>query len=112
MYRIRHYAGPVVYNIQGFVDKNVDVLHRDVSKAMYRSDHALLKILFPEGNPKRCNVKRPHTIGTQFKIAIDALVKTTSNRQPHYIRCIKPNELKQSRLFEIALVQHQVRYLR
>lgn len=78
---------------------------------MYRCEHALLRLLFPEGNPKRCNIKRAVTVGTQFKIAIDALVKTTSNRQPHYIRCIKPNEQKQCRSFDMALVQHQVRYL-
>ncbi|KAJ4450178.1 hypothetical protein ANN_01585 [Periplaneta americana] len=63
------------------------------------------------GNPKRSSLKRPATTGTQFKISISALVRNLSCKQPHYVRCIKPNELKQPRIFEMALVQHQVRYL-
>ncbi|PSN37292.1 Unconventional myosin-Ib [Blattella germanica] len=110
-FRLRHYAGTVTYNVTGFVDKNNDILHRDLSLAMYRCEHPLLKILFPEGNPKRSSLKRPATTGTQFKISIGALVRNLSCKQPHYVRCIKPNELKQPRIFEMALVQHQVRYL-
>lgn len=63
------------------------------------------------GNPKRPCVKRPATTGTQFKISIGGLVRNLTSKQPHYVRCIKPNELKQPRIFEMALVQHQVRYL-
>ncbi|GFG33445.1 hypothetical protein Cfor_10035, partial [Coptotermes formosanus] len=110
-FRLRHYAGTVTYNVCGFVDKNNDILHRDLSLAMYRCEHPLLKTLFPEGNPKRSSLKRPATTGTQFKISISALIRNLSCKQPHYVRCIKPNELKQPRIFEMALVQHQVRYL-
>ncbi|XP_033606436.1 unconventional myosin-Ia isoform X2 [Cryptotermes secundus] len=110
-FRLRHYAGTVTYNVCGFVDKNNDILHRDLSLAMYRCEHPLLKTLFPEGNPKRSSLKRPATTGTQFKISISALIRNLSCKHPHYVRCIKPNELKQPRIFEMALVQHQVRYL-
>ncbi|PNF43556.1 hypothetical protein B7P43_G03903 [Cryptotermes secundus] len=48
-FRLRHYAGTVTYNVCGFVDKNNDILHRDLSLAMYRCEHPLLKTLFPEG---------------------------------------------------------------
>ncbi|KDR19422.1 hypothetical protein L798_06196, partial [Zootermopsis nevadensis] len=110
-FRLRHYAGTVTYNVCGFVDKNNDILHRDLSLAMYHCEHPMLKTLFPEGNPKRSTLKRPATTGTQFKISISALVRNLGCKQPHYVRCIKPNELKQPRIFEMALVQHQVRYL-
>ncbi|XP_066996441.1 unconventional myosin-Ia [Anabrus simplex] len=110
-FRLRHYAGTVTYNVCGFVDKNNDFLHRDISLAMYRCEHPLLRTLFPEGNPKRSSLKRPATTGTQFKISISALMRNLSCKHPHYVRCIKPNELKQPRIFEMALVQHQVRYL-
>ncbi|EEC12472.1 myosin IA, putative, partial [Ixodes scapularis] len=110
-FRLRHYAGAVTYSVAGFIDKNNDHLYRDLSQAMYSCDHPLMKILFPEGNPKRTTLKRPTTTATQFKISIGALVKNLQAKTPNYVRCIKPNELKQPMIFEMALVQHQVRYL-
>jgi len=74
-------------------------------------DFIMNVLYFPAGNPKRSSLKRPATTGTQFKISISALIRNLSCKQPHYVRCIKPNELKQPRIFEMALVQHQVRYL-
>lgn len=110
-FRLRHYAGAVTYSVVGFIDKNNDHLYRDLSQAMYSCDHPLMKVLFPEGNPKRTTLKRPTTTATQFKIAIGALIKNLQSKNPNYVRCIKPNELKQPMIFEMALVQHQVRYL-
>ena len=109
--RLRHFAGSVTYVVEGFVEKNRDVLSRNLSQIMYKCNHPLLKILFPEGNPKRVAGKSPATVGTQFKISLSALLQNLSSKQPHYVRCIKPNELKQPRIFETALVQHQIRYL-
>ncbi|KAL1422174.1 hypothetical protein MTO96_022386 [Rhipicephalus appendiculatus] len=105
-FRLRHYAGAVTYSVVGFIDKNNDHLYRDLSQAMYSCDHPLMKVLFPEGNPKRTTLKRPTTTATQFKISIGALVKNLQAKTPNY-----PNELKQPMIFEMALVQHQVRYL-
>ncbi|GAB6030643.1 hypothetical protein CHUAL_007499 [Chamberlinius hualienensis] len=110
-FRIRHYAGKVIYSIKGMLEKNNDLLSRDLTCALYQCDHLLIKTLFPEGNPKRTTLKRPTTVATQFKISLNALLKTIQSRTPHYVCCIKPNELKQPRIFEMALVQHQVRYL-
>ncbi|XP_017783623.1 PREDICTED: unconventional myosin-Ib isoform X2 [Nicrophorus vespilloides] len=110
-FQIRHFAGPVTYNARTFLEKNRDYLPRELSRAMYRCDHPLMQALFPEGNPKRCTVKKPTSTSTQLQVALNALLKSLSYRQPHYIRCLKPNELKQPRIFELALVQHQVRYL-
>ncbi|GFY19666.1 unconventional myosin-Ib [Trichonephila clavipes] len=101
----------VTYSVTGFIDKNNDILHRDLSQAMYRTDQPLLKTLFPEGNPKRTTLKRPTTTATQFRISLGALMKSIQGRNALYVRCIKPNELKQPMIFEMALVQHQVRYL-
>ncbi|KAI5728530.1 hypothetical protein M8J77_017489 [Diaphorina citri] len=110
-FRLRHYAGTVLYNVRGFVEKNGELLHRDVSLAMYTSQHPLLKHLFPEGNPKRPFVKKPTTTGTQFKISVDSLMKNLSSKQLHYVRCIRPNQGHHPKLFETGLVQHQVKYL-
>ncbi|KAF6206264.1 hypothetical protein GE061_017493, partial [Apolygus lucorum] len=110
-FRLKHFAGTVTYDIRGFLDKNIDYVPRDLSQAMYHSSHPLLKSLFPEGNPKRVACKRPPTLGSQFKVSLGGLVRNIVSKNPHYVRCIKPNELKQPRIFEMALVHHQVRYL-
>ncbi|CAE1316086.1 MYO1 [Acanthosepion pharaonis] len=66
-FRLKHYAGAVTYKVEGFLDKNNDLLFRDLSQAMYKCRHPLLKELFPEGNPVRPSLKRPATAGSQFK---------------------------------------------
>lgn len=107
-FRIRHYAGAVTYSVHGFVEKNRDTLPREVSRAMFRCDHPIIPMLFPEGNPKRCNPKRPVSKSFQLQVSLNSLLKELSGRQAHYIRCLKPNEMKQPRIFEMALIQHQV----
>ena len=32
-------------------------------------------------------------------------------KEPHYIRCLKPNASKKKKEFDVELVRHQVRYL-
>ncbi|XP_027146773.1 unconventional myosin-Ib isoform X4 [Larimichthys crocea] len=110
-FRIQHYAGKVLYRVEGFVDKNNDLLYRDLSQAMYKATHSLIKQLFPEGNPTKVNLKRPPTAGFQFKASVGTLMKNLQTKNPNYIRCIKPNDKKASHIFTDSLVRHQARYL-
>nr|XP_055072168.1 unconventional myosin-Ib isoform X4 [Misgurnus anguillicaudatus] len=110
-FRIQHYAGKVLYRVEGFVDKNNDLLYRDLSQAMYKANHSLIKLLFPEGNPSKVNLKRPPTAGFQFKASVGTLMKNLLTKNPNYIRCIKPNDKKAAHIFTDSLVCHQVRYL-
>ncbi|XP_054887369.1 unconventional myosin-Ib isoform X5 [Poeciliopsis prolifica] len=110
-FRIQHYAGKVLYRVEGFVDKNNDLLYRDLSQAMYKANHSLIKQLFPEGNPVKVNLKRPPTAGFQFKASVGTLMGNLQTKNPNYIRCIKPNDKKASHVFNESLVCHQARYL-
>ncbi|KAM6464117.1 unconventional myosin-Ib isoform 3-T4 [Liasis olivaceus] len=110
-FRIQHYAGKVMYQVEGFVDKNNDLLYRDLSQAMWKANHSLIKALFPEGNPAKINLKRPPTAGSQFKASVATLMRNLQTKNPNYIRCIKPNDQKAAHIFSDALVCHQVRYL-
>ncbi|XP_053327815.1 unconventional myosin-Ib isoform X1 [Spea bombifrons] len=110
-FRIQHYAGKVMYQVEGFVDKNNDLLYRDLSQAMWKANHSLIKELFPEGNPAKINLKRPPTAGSQFKASVSTLMKNLQTKNPNYIRCIKPNDKKAAHIFNDALVRHQVNYL-
>ncbi|XP_028291596.1 unconventional myosin-Ib isoform X6 [Gouania willdenowi] len=110
-FRIQHYAGKVLYRVEGFVDKNNDLLYRDLSQAMFKANHNLMKQLFPEGNPAKVNLKRPPTAGFQFKASVGTLMKNLQTKNPNYIRCIKPNDKKTPHIFTDSLVRHQVSYL-
>lgn len=51
------------------------------------------------------------TAGTLFRNSMIALVKNLTSKEPFYIRCIKPNEIKSAIVFDDERVNHQVRYL-
>ncbi|KAM8802063.1 unconventional myosin-Ia isoform 1-T1 [Rhynchonycteris naso] len=110
-FRICHYAGKVTYNVNSFIDKNNDLLFRDLSQAMWKAQNSLLRSLFPEGDPKQASLKRPPTAGAQFKSSVAILMKSLYSKNPNYIRCIKPNEHQQPGRFSWELVATQAQYL-
>ncbi|XP_024866372.1 unconventional myosin-Ig isoform X2 [Kryptolebias marmoratus] len=111
-FRIRHYAGDVTYSVEGFLDKNKDLLFQDFKRLMYNSSNPVLKEMWPDGQLSITEVtKRPLTAATLFKNSIVALVDKLACKEPYYVRCIKPNEVKSPVLFDDARCQHQVAYL-
>nr|XP_046273402.1 unconventional myosin-Ig isoform X1 [Scatophagus argus] len=111
-FRIRHYAGDVTYSVEGFLDKNKDLLFQDFKRLMYNSANPVLKEMWPDGHLSITEVtKRPLTAATLFKNSIVALVDKLACKEPYYVRCIKPNEVKSPVLFDDARCQHQVAYL-
>lgn len=50
IYRIRHFAGPVNYSVDGFIAKNSDILGKNISSSLYKSKLPIVQSLFPEGN--------------------------------------------------------------
>uniref|UniRef100_A0ABK9N723 Myosin motor domain-containing protein n=1 Tax=Glossina morsitans morsitans TaxID=37546 RepID=A0ABK9N723_GLOMM len=110
-FRIRHFANVVNYSVQYFLEKNSDVLPKYISSALYQSNLPLVQSLFPEGNPRRQASKKPTTLSSNIRTQLQTLLAIIKPRRSHYVFCIKPNECRQSRLFDIALVQHQVRYM-
>lgn len=108
-FRLVHYAGAVTYNVKSFIDKNNDLLFRDLREAMCSSSNAILQSVFPESELK--NKKRPDTAITQFKNSLNNLMNVLRDKEPSYIRCIKPNEFKRPDNFDDAVVRHQITYL-
>lgn len=45
----RHYAGDVVYNIYGFLEKNKDTLFQDFKRLLYSSKNSIIRDMWPEG---------------------------------------------------------------
>lgn len=76
----------MTYNVTGFIEKNNDLLFRDLSQAMWAAQHTLLRSLFPEGDPQRVSLKLPPTAGFQFKASVATLMKNLYSKNPNYIR--------------------------
>ncbi|KAG0729962.1 Myosin-IA [Chionoecetes opilio] len=111
-FRIKHYAGDVVYNIKGFLEKNKDTLFQDFKRLMYNSSDTVISSMWPEGAQDiTMTTKRPPTAGTLFRNSMIALVKNLASKEPYYIRCVKPNEQKSPVIFDDERVTHQVNYL-
>ncbi|XP_077175754.1 unconventional myosin-Ie-like isoform X1 [Paroedura picta] len=128
---IHHYAGKVSYDVEGFCERNRDVLFTDLIELMQSSElscvvpgrggapatvaagehqSAFIRDLFPE-NLSAEKKGRPTTAGSKIKKQANDLVGTLMRCTPHYIRCIKPNETKRPRDWEESRVKHQVEYL-
>ena len=43
--------------------------------------------------------------------SMESLMKNLLAKNPHYVRCIKPNDSKSAGVFQTDLCRHQVRYL-
>ncbi|KAI8119708.1 Unconventional myosin-Ib [Lucilia cuprina] len=110
-FRIRHYANVVQYSVQRFLEKNSDMLPKYISSGLYQSKLPLVQSLFPEGNPRRQATKKPTTLSSNIRTQLQTLLAIVKPRRSHYVFCIKPNECRQPKSFDMALVQHQVRYM-
>ncbi|XP_076369373.1 unconventional myosin-Ic-like isoform X3 [Tachypleus tridentatus] len=108
-FRLRHYAGDVTYRVDGFLEKNNDLLYRDLKKTMTKTSNLITRTSFPES--ELSNKKRPDTTATQFKRSLSQLMTILMSKEPWYVRCIKPNDRKQPAVFDDMIVAHQVKYL-
>uniref|UniRef100_A0A673LX82 Unconventional myosin-Id n=1 Tax=Sinocyclocheilus rhinocerous TaxID=307959 RepID=A0A673LX82_9TELE len=101
-----------LYSVVGFIDKNKDTLFQDFKRLLYNSSNPVLKAMWPEGKLSITEVtKRPLTAATLFKNSMISLVENLASKEPYYVRCIKPNEVKSPLLFEHERCKHQVEYL-
>uniref|UniRef100_A0A3Q1GIG5 Unconventional myosin-VIIb-like n=1 Tax=Acanthochromis polyacanthus TaxID=80966 RepID=A0A3Q1GIG5_9TELE len=127
---IRHFAGAVHYDCNGFLEKNRDAVSDDIIKMVEMSTNELLHQIFENelsnGVPKMANNKKiimtpkssyrtdkrkqMPTLSGQFRQSLDSLMKALSACQPYFIRCFKPNNDKQSELFDRELCMRQLRY--
>ncbi|XP_076333523.1 LOW QUALITY PROTEIN: unconventional myosin-Ie-like [Tachypleus tridentatus] len=107
---IHHYAGVVSYDVDGFCERNRDVLFTDIIQLMQTSDNPFIVNLFPE-NVSSTIRTRPTTAGSKIRTQANKLVEALTKCTPHYIRCIKPNASKKAHDWDEPRVKHQVEYL-
>ncbi|CAK9821958.1 Unconventional myosin IC [Anthophora retusa] len=108
-FRLVHYAGDVTYNVRGFLEKNNDLLYRDLREIMSHTTNSITKSVFDVKD--LTSKKRPDTAITQFKNSLNNLMEILMGKEPSYIRCIKPNDYKMPNKFNEKIILHQVKYL-
>jgi len=121
-FAIAHYAGIVNYNLTNWLDKNKDPLNDTVVDQMKKSTNQLIVYLFRDhpGQPeeevkkekgkkgKDGGAKQFKTVSSAFRAQLEALLTTLNTTDPHFIRCIVPNNHKTPGLLDSALVMHQL----
>ncbi|KAK4879221.1 hypothetical protein RN001_007367 [Aquatica leii] len=106
---INHFAGSVVYEVEGFLEKNRDTFSQDLTSLIQGSSNEFLKKIF-ENDVKSDYLKRTFTLSSQFRSSLDLLMKSLNSSYPYFVRCIKPNENKQAQVFDKSLCCRQLRY--
>ncbi|XP_067416441.1 unconventional myosin-X-like [Emydura macquarii macquarii] len=114
---IRHYAGEVLYDVRGFLEKNRDTFRDDILNMLKDSRLDFIYDLFErvcsrssEETLKMGTQRRRPTVSSQFRDSLHSLMATLSTSNPFFIRCIKPNVEKAPNLFNPDVVLNQLRY--
>ncbi|KAL0920549.1 hypothetical protein M5K25_009691 [Dendrobium thyrsiflorum] len=108
-FTIHHYAGDVTYQTELFLDKNKDYVIAEHQSLLSVSKCSFVAGLFPTLAEDSAKSSKFSSIGSRFKQQLQALLETLSTTEPHYIRCVKPNNLLKPAIFENHNVLQQLR---
>ncbi|CAL8369949.1 unnamed protein product [Lota lota] len=121
-FELVHYAGVVPYSIAGWLDKNRDPLNETVVTLFQKSSSKLMAALFEnyissetagdskaEAKQKRRKGASFQTVSQMHKENLKKLMANLRSTQPHFVRCIIPNETKSPGVMQPFLVLHQLR---
>ncbi|XP_035529572.1 unconventional myosin-X [Morone saxatilis] len=112
---IKHYAGEVLYDVRGILEKNRDTFRDDILNMLKDSRLDFIYDLFEKvgsrnNEEKMGTARRKPTVSSQFRDSLHALMATLSVSNPFFIRCIKPNMQKNPSVFDPEVVLNQLRY--
>ncbi|XP_032403134.1 unconventional myosin-X isoform X1 [Xiphophorus hellerii] len=112
---IKHYAGEVLYDVRGILEKNRDTFRDDILNMLKDSRLDFIYDLFEKvgsrnNEEKMGTARRKPTVSSQFRDSLHALMATLSASNPFFIRCIKPNMEKNPNVFDPEIVLNQLRY--
>ncbi|XP_007569232.1 unconventional myosin-Va [Poecilia formosa] len=116
-----HFADTVQYECGGFLDKNRDTVFEELINILKASQSELVAELFQQQvaapsvangsvrSGKRAAREHKLTVGYQFRQSLQMLMDTLNSTTPHYVRCIKPNDLKAAFMFDPQRTVQQLR---
>ncbi|KAL4578472.1 hypothetical protein LXL04_014595 [Taraxacum kok-saghyz] len=108
-FTIDHYAGEVTYQTESFLDKNKDYVVAEQQALLSASKCSFVSNLFPPPAEVSSKTSKFSSIGSAFKSQLTQLLETLSHTEPHYIRCVKPNNLLKPSIFENQNILQQLR---
>mmetsp|Transcript_24118 Transcript_24118/g.35755 ORF Transcript_24118/g.35755 Transcript_24118/m.35755 type:complete len:1311 (-) Transcript_24118:71-4003(-) len=121
-FSIHHYAGPVEYDTNGFLEKNKDELPNQIDELLHSSNNHFLRLLASvmtgSSKPSEEDSSKPAfkqsslkriTVGGQFSSQLQLLRKRIDATAPHYVRCLKPNDKLEPDNFDSAVIADQLR---
>ncbi|XP_043241427.1 myosin heavy chain, muscle-like isoform X47 [Amphibalanus amphitrite] len=117
-FAIVHYAGTVAYNLIGWLEKNKDPLNDTVVDQFKKGSNMLAQEIFADhpgqsggqdaGGKGRKKGGGFATVSSAYREQLNNLMVTLRATQPHFIRCIIPNETKSPGVIDSHLVMHQL----
>jgi myosin heavy chain 9/10/11/14 len=112
-FSVYHYAGKVDYNTQGWLDKNKDPMNESVVRVLSASLNDIVHDAFSERpTHHQSNIVKKgvfRTVAQRHKESLTILMHQLSETQPHFIRCIIPNEYKAPNNPNPLLILQQLR---
>nr|XP_018914102.1 PREDICTED: myosin-IIIb-like isoform X1 [Bemisia tabaci] len=134
---VYHFAGRVIYQAEGFLDKNRHFLAPELIQLLRGSHIETVRFLFQCPITKTGNLYSPNstpiiplnsspncdsvmglasqsraqqTAATYFRYSLMELLQKMVAGAPQFVRCIKPNDNRQAKLFDSVKVIKQLRY--
>ncbi|XP_051120812.1 myosin-9 isoform X3 [Andrographis paniculata] len=112
-FTIAHYAGEVQYQSDQFMEKNKDYVVPEHQDLLTASQCPFVSALFPpiteEATKSSNKCSKFSSIASRFRLQLHQLMETLNSTEPHYIRCVKPNNQFKPGLFENGNALHQLR---
>ncbi|XP_049407096.1 myosin-6-like isoform X4 [Solanum stenotomum] len=108
-FTVCHYAGDVTYQTEFFLDKNKDYVVPEHQATLIASKCPFVSGLFPPLPEDSSKHTKFSSIGARFKQQLQSLLETLNATEPHYVRCVKPNNLLKPEIFENQNVLQQLR---
>ncbi len=119
IFTVRHFAGPVKYTATtGFLEKNKDEIPVTAQNLFDSADSWLIKDIYKiqkmeteeRSTAKAGKPGKTKTVGQQFKEQLTQLMSKIESTQPHYIRCLKPNDAAKPEMLTRRRLTEQLRY--
>jgi myosin-5 len=115
---VRHFAGNVAYTAEtNFLEKNRDEipltaqsLFEEDSSALMKEIYAVQKNQSEDSGSDKGGPAKQKTVSQQFKVQLDSLIAMIETTDPHYIRCLKPNDAAKPKLLTRKRLTEQLRY--